>query len=323
MAHNQLSILFPWQDEITYQQLPEETWHDLGLDALAEQVARKPQELPLLQRVMTSLSPDPRVSRFRSQIFEDLLQHPDVRERLAELLDKVKMFYDYGVVQRHEGDEAGIWDLMHRLEEYHEYILTVEAIRECLSGRELRSEGLAALLRTVTEIYEENGFAALRQDVEAMRVTASGVQSLTLGINVNDRFEAVSMGLVSVNSKPFTRSGLLKNFAAAVRVRDQVEPEAEWTGSFSYHPATPPGGGATFENLARTSLIMRNPLIGLSLASVPEGDGSSRVTHQMDAAASMLVSRMVRRLRDGLGKYLNVSVRDIASLIPELVFYTR
>ena len=45
-----------------------------------------------------------------------------------------------------------------------------------------------------------------------MSLTASDLKSITVGINLNERFEAVSMGLVSVNKKAFTRSGLLKNF---------------------------------------------------------------------------------------------------------------
>ena len=61
------------------------------------------------------------------------------------------MFYDYGIVKRQAGDEAGVWDLMHRLEEYHDYIQTVEAIRECLEDRDLmlgRAEGLRERWRT-------------------------------------------------------------------------------------------------------------------------------------------------------------------------------
>ena len=54
-------------------------------------------------------------------------------------------FYDYGIVNRNMGDEAGLWDLMHRLEEYRSYILTVEALRECLSDQDLHSEGLRML----------------------------------------------------------------------------------------------------------------------------------------------------------------------------------
>ena len=39
MKQEKLSILFPRQDEVTYREIPEESWHDLGLDALTEKVA--------------------------------------------------------------------------------------------------------------------------------------------------------------------------------------------------------------------------------------------------------------------------------------------
>ena len=319
-----LSILFPRQEEVTYREIPEESWHDLGLDAITEKVAAKPQEVPLIRRVMMNLTADPRVAAFRIDVFDDILRHPEIREKMLKLLDKVQMFYDYGVVNRHTGDEASIWDLMHRLEEYHDYIITVEAIRECLAERDLKSEGLTALRDTVNRIYEEKGFAALKKDVEEMRITASEIRSLTVGINVNDRFEAISMGLVSVNGKAFTRSGLLKNFLTAVTPRDEIRKEAEWNGNYSYYPAnTETGLLESVQQITETSMILRNPLVTMSLARIPAADGGANVPRQMDSAASMLTSRIARRLKDVLGQYLNISVKEMADLIPELVFYTR
>jgi len=319
-----LSILFPRQEEVTYREIPEETWHDLGLDAITEKVAEKPQEIPLIRRVMMNLTADPHVAAFRIDVFEDILRHPEIREKMLKLLEKVRMFYDYGVVNRHEGDEASIWDLMHRLEEYHDYVLTVQAIRECLTDKDLKSEGLITLRDTVNRIYEEKGFDALRKDVDEMRITASEIRSLTVGINVNDRFEAVSMGLVSVNGKPFTRSGLLKNFLTAVTPRDEIRKEADWSGSYSYYPAnTEIGLLESVQQIAETSVILRNPLVTMSLARIPAADGSANVPRQMDSAASMLTSRIARKLKDMLGQYLNISVKEMADLIPELVFYTR
>ncbi len=322
MAESGLSILFPDQERITYAPIPEETWHDLGMDAVVEKVAKTPQEVPLLQRVMASLTPDPAVSRFRADVFADLAALPDVRNRLMTLLDQVKMFYDYSVSRSHSGDD-GLWDLMHRLEGYHDYIVTVEAIRSCLDARQIRSEGLNRLREAVDRIYESNSFSALKQDVEGLRVSASAVRSLTVGINVNDRFEAVSMGLVSVNAKPFTHSGLLRHFVSAVSARDSIQPEADWSGKLTYEPASSPSVGQKMERFAAGAVALRNPLLGLSLASIPRDDGSAEVPHQMDTAASQLVNRLVRRLKDMLAQYIHISVRDIADLIPELLFYVR
>ena len=324
MNVNGLSLLFPDQDRVAYRMISEEAWHDLGMDAVTEKLTAKPQEQQLIQQVMRSLTDDPAAAAFRCGVFEELLRHPEIREKMAKLLERVKTFYDYGIVRRHEGDESGIWDLMHRLEEYRDYIVTVEQIRECLAEKDLRSEGLLRLRDAVEAIYRDNGFAALRKDVEELHVTASAIKSLTVGINLNDRFEAVNLGLVSVNAKPFTRSGVLKHFLAAVAPKDSIEPEADWNGSTSYHLADPGMGLAeTAGHLMEAGVLLRNPILMLSMARIPEADGSSSVPRQMDSAATMLTSRITRKLRDTLGKYLNVSVKEISELIPELTFYTR
>ena len=324
MKSNKLSLLFPDQDHVAYQMISEEAWHDLGLDAFTEKLSVQPQEQMMIAQVMRSMTADPEVTAFRCGVFEDILRHPEIREKMAKLLERVKTFYDYGVVRRHEGDESGIWDLMHRLEEYHDYIITVEQIRECLAEKDLRSDGMLQLREAVESIYRDNGFAALRRDVEEMRISASSIKSLTVGINLNDRFEAVNLGLISVNAKPFTRSGLLKNFLTSVTPKDEIYPEADWNRSTSYYPAN--AGIGFLESTGQfveSSVVLRNPMAMMSLARVPETDGSSSVPRQMDSAATLLTSRITRKLRDMLGKYLNVSVKEISDLIPELTFYTR
>ena len=324
MKHESLSILFPRQDEVTYRELPDAAWHDLGLDSVVEKIAEQPQEIPLIRRVMTAMTDDPAVSAYRCDVFEDILNHPEMRDRMMKLLENVKNFYDYGIVKRGTGDEAGLWDLMHRLEEYRSYVITVEALRECLSDRDLHSEGLRHLLEAINKIYQENGFSALRKDVEEMSSSASELKSITVGINLNERFEAVSMGLISVNRKFFTRSGLLKNFINAVSPGDNLQAEAEWNNSMSWYPANADSGIlAGIGQIAEKTVMMRNPIAALSMARVAGADGLAGVPYQMDSAASMLASRIARRLKEMLEKYLNVSVKEISDLIPELLYYTR
>ena len=324
MKHEPLSILFPRQNEVTYRPVPESTWHDLGMDTIAEKVAQQPQEIPLICRVMTSMTADPEVSAYRCDVFEDILGHPEMRTRMMKLLEQVKSFYDYGIVKREAGDETGLWDLIHRLDEYRSYVVTVEALRECLDDDTLRSAGLRGLRDAVERIYADNGFAALKKDVEAMQLTASDIKSLTVGINLNDRFEAVSLGLVSVNKKEFTRSGMLKNFISAVSSRDDIRQEAEWDGNYTFHPANTEAGFLTGAgHFAESSVILRNPLAAMSLARIPASDSLAGVPRQMDSAASMIASRIARRLKDMLGKHLNISVKEMADLIPELLYYTR
>ena len=203
-----LSILFPWQEEVEYRPLPETAWHDLGLDVLTEKIAAQPQEVPLIRRVMTSLTPDPRVSAFRADVFEDLLAHPEIRNRLMKLLEQVKTFYDYGVTVRPNDRDDSLWDLLHRLEEYHDYIITVEEIRECLSDASLSSRGLVQLKETVDGIYAENGFAALKKERNILDF--SDMEHFALKIlNYDDTF--MSEHLEGIAEIPeFNRVGTLK-----------------------------------------------------------------------------------------------------------------
>ena len=84
MKQEKLSILFPRQDEVTYRESPEESWHDLGMDAITERIAAKPQEIPLIRRVMMNLTADPQVAAFQIDVFDDILRHPEIREKLWE-----------------------------------------------------------------------------------------------------------------------------------------------------------------------------------------------------------------------------------------------
>ena len=46
MKTNKLSLLFPFQERIEYRMIPEEAWHDLGLDAVTEKSRRSPRSRP-------------------------------------------------------------------------------------------------------------------------------------------------------------------------------------------------------------------------------------------------------------------------------------
>lgn len=318
----QLSILYP-DRAVSWHELPESTCHDLGMDQIICKVANGPQEELLIHRIMNQLADDPEVSSFRCDVFEDILKYPDMRSEMMSLLEKIKGFYDYGVVNRGMGDEAGLWNLIHCLEEYRSYIITVETLQECLSRHPIRSAGLRNLLAVLNQIYHDNGFAALKADVEKMSITASELKSVTLGLNLNERFEAVSIGLVSVNRKPFTRSGILKNFIHAVSSKDEIQPDSEWNENYSYYPANsfPLLSGA--EKFMNSAAILKSPAAAMSLSRIPDSDALSGVPYQVDSAATMLASKISKQLKEMLGKYIHISVKEISNLIPELLYYTR
>ena len=320
-----LTILFPDQDRIEYRAMSDETMHDLGLDALCQKVTTEPREQAMILQVLRSLSPDPGVARYRAEVFDDLYHHPEIREKLLSLLDHVKFLNDFGATRRSSEEGIGVWDLIHRLDELRDYIATVEAMEECLRDAGLRSAGLRQLREGIHAIWENSGFEGLKKDIAALQATTNSVKSVTVGLNLNERFEPVQAGLVSVNSRPFTRSGLLQHFAEALTRKDQIQPTEEWNGSMSWQPADSAGSivGEKARELVRTTVRMRNPLLAMTMANVPDADGARDLTRTMDSALTHLLSSLVRKLREVLNRYAAISIREVADLIPELVYYIR
>ena len=325
MKREALTILFPGGEKVSWTPLPDNTLHDLGMDAILGKLTRLEKEQTLIRGIMAQLTPDPKVAVYRCEVFDDLFRNPEVRQKLMELLDHVKFLNDYGAVRRPSEEAAGLWDLLHRLDEISDYITTVEAIGECLQDANLNSAGLRNLREGILEIWRDSGFDALKKDISALKADTKTLKSITVGMNLNERMEAVSIGLVSVNSKPFSRSGILRSFSEAISRRDQIRDSEEWNGDMNWHPAT--GALDQFfsaaENLSGRVAAVRNPLLAATLASVPAEDSVRDLPRTMDSALSNLVSSMVRKLRDVLSRYATVSIREMTDLIPELIYYIR
>lgn len=75
MKTEKLTILFPWQERVTYKQLSDEAVHDLGIEELCNEAGTTPQERRILLRTLSNLTRDVNVANFRSAVFADLLNH--------------------------------------------------------------------------------------------------------------------------------------------------------------------------------------------------------------------------------------------------------
>lgn len=232
-----LSILNPKEDT-EYKTLSDVAMHDIGLDLICKKLSAKEQEQEMIKRIMAKMTANPEVTQYRCDVFSDIYKFPKMRNRMMELLEQVDFLRDYGSFKRDYDESAGTWDLLHRLDEIKDYIQSVEAIFECLSGVELQSEGLINLRRYVEELYHDNGFAELKKDIANLKATTSNLKSVTVGINLNDRFEADGIGLISINSKYFTKSNIVSNFCDALSKKDNIKDTTEWDENYKFHPVS-------------------------------------------------------------------------------------
>ena len=195
------SLLYPDSDSEGYSKLTESACHDLALDVLCAELTENQKEQNMIMNVISKMTASKETAEYRKQIFKDILDLPELRKKMSELFDKIEYIRKFGSSHIDTDEKLGFWHLMHRLDELDDYIKCVEAMKECLSDNDIRSEGLISFRKYVDDLYNEACFAEMKKDITELKKKSSDIQSVTLGINVNDRFEAVSMGLVSVNSK--------------------------------------------------------------------------------------------------------------------------
>ena len=319
-----ISLLAP-DTESEFKTMSDTTVHDLGLDTITAQITSDAKEQQMIIRVLSRMTSDPEVATYRQDVFEDIYNLPNMRERLLDLMNQIDYLKDYGTWRKNAEEKPGLWDLMHRLDELKTFITCVESLHDCLSDSGIKSKGLKDLLNYIDTLYSDANFTQMKKDIENITVDANSIRSVTIGININSRFEAESLGLISVNAKPFKKSGIVSNFADAVAARDKLNMDEEWDKDMRYEPADNPGAEGALDkiNSTMTEAINYTSVIGnkSTLSKVPEGDGTSGSTFYLSNVASRMMSHLVKKLRSVLSAYSDISIVTISKLIPELTYY--
>lgn len=318
----ELSLLCPAGKKPDYHVLPEDAAHDLSLDVICGHLTAAEPERNMIRRIMTHLSADPEVIGYRCDVFQDILNFPPLRERMQKLLDRVDFLKTYGSFGK-DTDASGVWELIHRLDEMDEYIECVQAIYACLNENDIQSRGLLDLKDYVRRLYEDHGFEELKKDIDALKVDTSKIKSVTLGVNLNDRFEPVEVGITSINAKYFTKSGIISNFCDFLNRQDEVQKGNEWKEQYTFRTA--PDDGAVTAGFDRMAMffVSRGFSEISGMANVSEDSRSSDVIRSLDRAVSSMLTRTVKKLKTVLSRHVAVSTQVISALIPEFMYYIR
>lgn len=296
--------------------------HDLGLDVICNGLSNKEKEQSLILGIMSKITDDPEVVQFRLDVFDDIYRNPAFREKMLGILDKIEFLKDFGSFRRDNEESSSTWDLLHRLEEIRDYIGYVEALQQCLSDSSLKSKGLKELKERIDGIYNDSSFEELKKDIANLKASTSNLKSVTLGVNLNERFEAKEIGLISVNSKAFSKSTILENFGSKIIRKDSINPGTDWDGSMRFQAFSTGEGTQNFmEGMARARMMIENPI--LTMAMVPDGDMGKDVTSHMDRITDHMLGKTMKAVKEVLNKYVGLSIMNITALIPEFLYYVR
>ena len=287
----EFSLLYPQGVTPDCKTLSDEAINDLSLELICEKLADDTFEHNIIKNIMIKIERNPAVIKYRTDIFDDIIHFPKLRERIKELLEQLAFLKE---MERSLKDTAAapIWQLVNRLNELEIYINCISGINDALSQNNIKSDGLKLLKDYVSSVYEESGFEYLKEDIKGLVNEVREIKSVSVGVNLDNLMRPVEVGIVSINTEPFTKTPLLSRFLDFATKENQLEQGA------SFH------GMTKFQTVGKIA-------------------GEDPFTSNLTKVMTEMLGLTVKRLKSKLSKYTNVSGYSLTKLIPEFLFYIR
>lgn len=274
MAIETVDLLYPVQvvsetsrtSDRHAERLPETTSRDLRLDRLSEWLGGDIHSGSEVLRTLAEFPQSIATITYRQDILFDLYEAPHLRERLLDLLPKLREITVFSRTAS-ESDEPllqAIW----RLGELELFTECINALHQALSDNAppLRSEGLRRLRAYVDGVRESDTFEELQKELPALRSGLKNKRSVTVGINLDDRLRPVEAGLVGIHSTPFHENRLLSGFLSRVTDGDRFALSAPLHKTPDAQSAGLPSGtkiplSALFQDLHHLLRSVSRPLV--------------------------------------------------------------
>lgn len=204
-----LSLLFPANtpSDPAAVHLSDRVGEDLGLSQIAGAMAMRGVGLQQIAGMLSTPATETHIIRYRQSIVADLAGSEHLQRGLAAIIPKVQ---EVTTLARGRDElDSPFLRLVWRLGELEVYVQLVRELDDVLGAAELRSEGLVALSRTVSARRKEPTFRTLERRLPEIRAGIKRHSSVTIGINLDDKYRPVEATLLSVNDRRFRHSSLL------------------------------------------------------------------------------------------------------------------
>lgn len=311
-----LSLLHPQNSNAAYKELTKEAINDLSIDYICEALTDDSYERNSIKQLLIQVTHDEEVIKYRCDVFDDFLRFPKLREDMTSLLLKLK---DLREIERFQKDteQSSMWQLVNRLREIDGYVDCITSMKNTLESLDIKSQGLLLLRENVQAIYNDSGFPQLKQDINETLEKARSLKSITLGVNLDDMLKPKTVGVISLNDKHFSDSGLLKRFFKFASNENELHHGTDVSAFTSYHPANPSTASFGFSMAVTGAQQDVNQIQSSGLTGVdPMSDALKKVVTD-------ILKRTVNNIKSVLNKYTNISGYSFVELMPEIIFYIR
>lgn len=314
----EISLLNPQNSKAVFKNLTKESINDLSLDYICKALTKNEYEQNVIMKIMTEITDDVETVKYRADVFDDFLRFPNLRVALSELLEELGDLRDISRFQK-DTEASTLWKLINRLREIDGYVNCITKIKGCLESIDIRSEGLLNLKKEVSDIYDNSGFPELKADIAETFAKVQRVKSVTIGVNLDDLLRPKNAGILSLNDKAFTSSGLMQHFMKFTSNGDDIHFGTEIYDLKRFHPSSP----KIKESDIGIGTLDAVPTDGNPHITASGLTGADPLSDSLKKAVTDIMRKTVRDIQSVLTKYVNISGYTLSALMPEIVFYIR
>lgn len=146
------------------------------------------------------MTDDVEIIQYRQEIFEDILNEPEVLDLLQEILPILENINElYRLKDNSHETEGQIYSIK-LIELYIELINKIYLKTEKLKGR-IKSRSLLNFAQFVADIATDEAFIKLVANTQKLSKAISQVKSVTIGMNLDATFSPYEFGVLSLNNK--------------------------------------------------------------------------------------------------------------------------
>jgi DNA mismatch repair protein MutS len=270
---------------------------DLDLNSTLEALSAPHGYFARIRDMLLALCDDPAAIRYRQDVFADLVELPDLARRLTELLPRLFALDSFAYAAR--SDQSPLHEVVWRIGQLESYVDCVRGLNAIFDGVEtpVRADGLRQLHALVAAIAADETFQHLVAELPDILARVRGIASVTIGVNLDERLRPVEATLLAVNNRKF------RGFSASVlsslfgRNSDGVE----WEGLAPLHSARPHHEAA---RALAAGVDISNPLLNPLFRDLAD-----------------VLRRISRPVAAALRRYMQINIRVLADLGPEMAFY--
>lgn len=147
---------------------------------------------------------------YRQKIYSDL-EKCDVKE----IEQVITMMDDINDLRTFRKEASDILSILYVVSEINVYISMIQHLSELLTKYEFSSDGLLKLRHAVIQIKDSRNFKELCINSLSIQNTLKTMNSMTIGVNLDQNLRPVEAGVVSLNETPFRSGNIIDRVLSA------------------------------------------------------------------------------------------------------------